>query len=740
MALVRLLCLDSTDPVTSQNVNLGPWTTMTMRLATLLLVGTAAWPAVAQEQAPATECELGLVLSGGGARGAAHIGVLEVLEENGIRPDCVAGASMGAVVGSLYAAGFPLVEINALINNLTWRNIYAEPMNRASMPIIHRLEQQRTALRVGFGAGGLRFPRGLLHDGRLNRELVSKLAPAGFAAARDFDRLPIPFRAVGTDLRTGDRVILSAGDLARAVRASMSVPLAYPPVIWGEYLLVDGGLVDNLPVDLAREMGAKFVIAVDVQTPIEPDIEADVVGVTRRIIDLLYDTKNRENASPADLTISPELGEHGFGDYSAIREIVQLGREAGAAALAQIPSRYRDGQAGGIPLVGDEVFGTRPLAHIEVTGNSYLSDDVLIRESELEVGQRFVFDDALKALDHLYSTSLVQGAWIDVTSRSDGAIGVDLQVVEQYRQTADIGLAYHSDDQAQGFLRLETRDPFGGGERIQLSAFASGRDLLLGVALRGEQLFGAHLGYRVDLEYHEEKPKFFRDIEFVNRAKFERFHLRLAGDWQLGGNHLGQAGFLLGTVDIRERLGLEHPASEETLRTLFARYVWDNLESLTLPRRGVRIEAMAERNEEGLGATSSFWRVDSSLRVARGVGAVVLEGRARYGFSSGDLPVSEWFQLGGPELIPGVAREEFWGKQAAAGSITVGYDPFSVVRVYGRVGVGGVWERSRDVGWTDAVSGFGLGATIATPIGPLQLDYGWADDSRNRLDISIGWQ
>ncbi len=714
--------------------------TITMRLATILLLGTLAWPTLGQETAPETACALGLVLSGGGARGAAHVGVLQVLEENGIRPDCVAGASMGAIVGALYAAGFPLEEIDAMINAMTWRNLYTEPMNRASMPIMHRLEQQRTALRIGFDGDGLRFPRGVLHDGGLNNALVARLAPSGFAARRDFDRLPIPFRTVGMDLRTGSQVVMDRGDLARAVRASMSVPIAYPPVEWGEYLLVDGGLVDNLPVDLARQMGARYVIAVDVQTPIDPDVDPDIVGVTRRIIDLLFDTKNREHAADADLVITPQLDDHSFSDYSSLERLVQRGREATEAMLGQIPQEYRTGRPQRAPPLGAAAFGDRRLGHIEVVGNTYLSDRFLIRESDLHVDRRFELEDALHALDHLYSTSLVQGAWVDIKTADDNSIAVEIQVAEQYRQTADIGLAYHSDDQAQAFVRFETRDPFGGGERIQLSAFASGRDLILDVGLRGEQLFGAHFGYLVDVEYHNERPRFFRDLEFVNRAEFERFHVRLAADIQLGSNHLGQAGILMGTVDIHERLGLAYPESRETMRTLFGRYVWDSLESLTQPRRGFRVEALAERNEEGLGATSSYWRIDSTLRLARGLGPVVLEGRARYGFSSGELPVSEWFILGGPELIPGVAREELWGRQAAAGSVTIGYDPFSIVRVYARVGIGGVWEEPGDIGRADAISGFGFGTTVATPMGPVQFDYGWAEAGRNRLYISIGWQ
>jgi NTE family protein len=720
-----------------------------MRLAVALLSCAVAWPAVAQAPAPAAsqtgpaaapKCALGLVLSGGGARGAAHIGVLEVLEANGIRPDCVAGASMGAIVGSLYAAGFSLDDIDALVNGVTWRSLYAEPMNRGSMPIVHRMEQQRTSLRVGFDGGGVHLPRGILHDGRVNRALIERLAPAGFAAGRDFGRLPIPFRTVGTDLRTGDRVVLTEGDLARAVRASMSVPLAYPAVEWGDYVLVDGGLVDNVPVSLARAMGAEYVIAVDVHTPIDPDVDTDLVGVTNRIVDLLYDTKNRENAVPAELTIVPQLDDHSFSDYSSLEILVERGREAARAVVDQIPAQYRTGRPHRAPSLGAAAFGDRRIGSIEVIGNEYLSNDFLIRESELEVDARFAFGDVLNALDHLYSTSLVQGAWLDVREAEDDSILVELRVTEQYRNTADIGLAYQSDDQAQGFLRVETRDVLGGGDRLQLNTFASGRELRLGFTLRGEQLLGAHFGYQVDLVYHQEKPKFYEDLKFVNRAEFDRAHIRLATDLQLGSDHLGQAGFLLGSVDTRERLGLDFPLGTQKKRLIFGRYVWDTLESLTHPRRGIRVEALAERNEASLGATTSYWRLEGTLRLARSVGPLVLEGRGLYGFSSGDLPISEWFLLGGPELIPGVAREELWGRQAVAASVSANWDLLSIMRLYTRVGAGGVWDEPTDIGWAATVTGFGVGATIATPVGPIQLDYGWAEAGRNRLYIAIGWQ
>ena len=736
----QVICPEPLRGVTSAGNPNPSRSTMLRRAAAIIALLAWSAGATAQESGPAESCELGLVLSGGGARGAAHVGVLEVLEANGIRPDCITGASMGAIVGSLYAAGFRLEEIQTLIGGLTWRNIYAEPMNRGSVPIAHRLEQQRTALRLGFGADGIKFPRGILHDGRLNNALIEFLAPAGFVAERQFDRLPIPFRTVGTDLRTGNRIVLSEGDLARAVRASMSVPLAYPAVEWGDAVLVDGGLVDNLPVDLARRMGAEYVIAVDVRTPLDPDVDPDIVGVTQRIVDLLYDTKNRQNAADPDLFITPQLDDHSFSDYSTLDLVMERGREAAEAALAAIPDRFKQERRNRAPTLGRAAFGDRRIGHIEVVGNEYLSDRFLIRESDLEVDRRFAFDDVLHALDHLYSTSLVQGAWIDLRKHEDNSMAVELRVVEQYRHTADVGLAYQSDDQAQGFLRLETRDVLGGGERLQLNGYASARDLQVGVTLRGEQLFGAHFGYQVDIEYHEERPKFYLDNEFINRADFDRRHVRFGVDWQLGGNHLGQAGFLVGRASMAERLGVPYEATVEQKRLLFARYVWDTLESLTLPRRGISLEAVGERNEASLGATTSYWRVDARLRLARSIGAIVLEGRARYGFSSGEPPVSEWFTIGGPDYVPGAAREEFWGRQAVGASISAGFDPFSIARVYGRIGIAGTWDKVEEIGWNSMVGGIGFGATVATPVGPLQLDYGWAEDGRNRFAIALGWQ
>lgn len=686
------------------------------------------------------DCDFGLVLSGGGARGVAHLGVLEVLEAAGIRPDCIAGASMGSVVGSLYATGHSIEQIRELLDGLSWRNLYVDSHNRRLQPILHRLERQRTAVRLGFGSGGIRTPQGILSDTMVNRLLIQHLAPANFAAGRDFGQLPIAFRTVGTDLRTGDRIVLSSGDLARAVRSSMSVPLAYAPVPWNEALLVDGGLVDNVPVSLAKEMGARFTVAVEVSTPLNEEVVPDLLGVTQRIVDLLFVAKNSQYATPPDVLIRPDLADHSFANYSGFARLIEAGRAAAEAALEQIPARYRGRALAARAPTDPHVFGPRTIESIGITGRRYLADRVILREFRARVGQPFDWDRVLADLDHLYASGLLQSAWLDLEPTGDDSINLLLHVQEEYRHTADIGLAYQTDDQVQGFLRLETRDLLGSGERLQVSGFASQKDVIVGVRLQGEAIFGAHVGYQIDIESHEERPKVFVDGESIARAEFDREHLQLGANLPFGMNHALQVGFRMGGVETIERLGVPYPGEDRRHRILVGRYVWDNLSSLSLPGQGQHVTALVEHDLAGLGATGSYFRLEFTGRAIRRLGPVVVEGRALYGYSSGELPVYEQFRVGGPELVPGLAREEIWGNQAVALSGLLGHDPFSILRLYVRVGTGGVWERTGDIDGADLIFGGGLGVTLATPIGPIQVDYGWAGGGRNRFYFSIGWQ
>ena len=250
-----------------------------MQMRTVLMAAVAvAWLAGAgrgpgrracpRSPAPARP-RIGLVLSGGGARGAAHIGVIRALEQMHVPIDAVAGTSMGAVVGGLYAAGLSGDEIAGVFRSLDWQDLLRDRAPRKDL-VYRRKQDDRSFLASG-GLGiraddGVVLPLGLVQGQKITQ--VLRNATMRVADVQDFDKLPTPFRALATDLENGDPVVLRSGDLATVLRASMSAPGVLAPVEIGGRLLVDGGLVDNLPVDLAREMGVDVVIAVDVSFPL----------------------------------------------------------------------------------------------------------------------------------------------------------------------------------------------------------------------------------------------------------------------------------------------------------------------------------------------------------------------------------------------------------------------------------------------------------------------------------------
>ncbi len=233
----------------------------------LIIAGAAVAPAFAQESA-GPRPRICLVLSGGGARGAAHVGVIKVLEEMRIPIHCVTGTSMGSLVGGAFASGMTVPEMEQLLASISTEVLFREQPPRAERTIRRKLDDRSIFLGPEIGLKddlSIGLPKGAVSGVQLETVLRRLARAAGY---RDFDQLPIPYRAVATDLVTGKPVVFSRGELANVMRASMSVPGAIAPAELDGKVLVDGGLTDNLPVDAARAMGADIVIAVNLGTPL----------------------------------------------------------------------------------------------------------------------------------------------------------------------------------------------------------------------------------------------------------------------------------------------------------------------------------------------------------------------------------------------------------------------------------------------------------------------------------------
>ncbi len=279
---------------------------------------------------------IGLALSGGGARGIAHLGVIEVLENKGIRIERIAGTSIGSVVGGLYAAGYSSEYLINKFNNIDWSEALSSSPRRRSTHIGLKEVYDWPLFELRFTGFRAKIPSSLSSGQHFTSILSWLCLSPTFQCQKDFDKLPIPFRSVATDLSTGKRAVLSEGNLARAIQASSTVPLLFTPVSWEDMLLVDGGIVNHLPVNVAREMGCDFVIASAVEESMHPPRELDnLLNIADQVSSIPTRRVTQLSKSLADFAISPDTEHFSSTNFSDIPEIIEQGRKA---ALQAVPS------------------------------------------------------------------------------------------------------------------------------------------------------------------------------------------------------------------------------------------------------------------------------------------------------------------------------------------------------------------------------------------------------------------
>lgn len=372
-----------------------------MRSIVLFLVlsfgAAAAW---AQAAAPAPAAspsrpKVGLVLSGGGARGLAHVGVLKVLERERVPVDVIAGTSMGAIIGGLYASGISAEQLERELLKVDWDGLFASRVSRQELSQRRKEEDYEIApaIEVGLREGTFRVPLGTVSSRGL--ELLLRRYTLPVREVRDFDRLPTPFRAVATDMETGQPLVLKEGDLALALRSSMSVPGVFAPTEVDGRILGDGGLVDNVPVDVARAMGADVVIVVNIGTPLaKRETLGTLLGVTAQMINILTEQnvqRSLASLTPRDLLLTPELGKITSGDFARTADLIQLGELQANAQVLQLgdfavdEASYRQWVAARAQAPGERP----PLAFVRFEGSEITHPERFAAQLETQPGLRF---------------------------------------------------------------------------------------------------------------------------------------------------------------------------------------------------------------------------------------------------------------------------------------------------------------------------------------------------------------
>jgi NTE family protein len=695
---------------------------------------------------PGARPRLGLVLSGGGARGIAHVGVLKALEEQGVRPDCIAGTSMGALIGALYASGYSAARIEQIVRSVDWQRIYSGRAERELVPLARRMEEMRPLVRLGFGFWKLRLPRAAEPDYRLRRFLTALLTAPSVRARRDFDRLPIPFRAVAADLATGERVILSAGSLEGAVRASVSAPVTLEPVREGGRWLVDGGVVDNMPVGVARAMGADVVIAVDARSPpAQPGAESDVVQVAGVLADVLIRRRNEDFRTPADLVLSPGLAGITNTSYEEYERALAAGYTAaraqaaairGAAGAAAVAAAATDGSDG--PPASPAPVAAQTVTDVRVEGLGAVHDTLVREAFAVRPGQAFDLQAALRGLDAVWATRLFRSAWLD-TIPSAGGVDLVVHVHESEKRLLEVTAAFDETDKAEGIVRLRDVNLFGRGQTLELLARASDALSAVRIGFAADGVLGSPVGYFVQASLSEWRPRPFQDGEPLARAEFDR--ASLVGALQ---THPSSAVLLRGGFERARVQGSRHDAAgivsgTDQVATLGALAAFDTLDDRWDPTHGGLLSLQVDHSLRALGADERYWRAVGHARAAWTLGRAGTLQLDGFGFTSGgDIPRHEQVQFGGPVLAPGQARDALWGQHGGGAALSQRIQVVGALQLVLRAGLAGVWERRSDVSLSSAARGVAAGLRHDTPVGPVALEWGHAQ-GHSRVYVSIGY-
>ncbi|GAB4333505.1 MAG: hypothetical protein Kow0037_11720 [Calditrichia bacterium] len=350
-----------------------------------------------------------LVLSGGGARGFAHIGVLKALEENDIPISSITGSSIGSVIGGLYAAGYSPKALRDIILEIEWRHIFSEKNYRTDLFWSQKATPRRHILEVRFDQKGVPYiPPALSYGQKIYELLYQKLLEARCYPLGSYEKMRYPFRTVATDLILGEPVVLENGNLARAISASMTYPILFAPVKWGDMLLVDGGISNNLPMDAAGVKPGDLLVGVDASSPLG---RADQLNTPLKVADQVTTIMMREtteqNRRLADLLIRPDLGKHQAMDFSNVDSLIQKGYEA---TLSKIDS-LKELLAGSESSLWGE---NRYLGKVQTVEVNSAIPSQIVGQFQTKPGINLYLYDIYKDLQLLYDSKKYQHVYAEV--------------------------------------------------------------------------------------------------------------------------------------------------------------------------------------------------------------------------------------------------------------------------------------------------------------------------------------
>jgi len=698
--------------------------------------------------------KVGLVLSGGGARGATHVGVLKELERMRIPIDYIAGTSMGAIIGSLYASGMSVADIEKVLSTTDWDAVFSDRPPRKQIAFRRKMDDQRyiIGLQAGVSKKGIRVAQGLVTGQQLNVFLESLLMPVD--GIEDFDKLPIPFRCLATDIVTGEEVVHAKGHLPTAVRTSMSLPGVFIPLEVNGRLLVDGGILNNLPVDVCRAMGADLIIAVDIGTPaLDRDQLTSFVSITSQVTSILMQKNIDAQALKADILIRPDLKGYSNMNFRQIETLPPIGEQVvrehsealgklstGEAEYAAWQSRARVSPA--LP---------EKIDFVRFEGTDAKTESLVRGKLETRPGQPLNPEDVTQDVDRVFNA----GDYETVSYR--------LQ-----REKAEAGLLVLARPNPLGPIYLR----YG---LLLYTNFANESNFAILAGLRWTRLNRLGAEWKTDMELGLNRrltTEFYQPLdararwfvapiyEFKNvrqdiyvgeeaRATYRATQGFLGLDMGLS---LGQYGEIRigprwGTLTYDKITGAPvAPNVSATLAGLRGRVILDHLDDADFPTQGYYGDLSAFESLTTWGSDDSYHRAELKYRAYGTYKKNTFFGKISGGSSLGStLPPFDQFFLGGVDSFAGYANGALMGRYYGVARLGYMRQVATLPAILGKgayffvfADAGNTWERTKDISASNLRYSASVALGASTMIGPMYIVYSYAKGGSSQLVLNIG--
>ena len=702
---------------------------------------------------------IGLVLSGGGARGLSHIGVLKVLEEMRIPVDYIAATSMGSIVGGLYASGEDADALEKEVRAINWTSMFSDSPARQDLSVRRKDYDARYSVpfQLGYRNGDVQLFKGAIAGANL--ELWLHRLTQRDDSLGSFDELPVPFRAVATDMVTGRQVVFRSGPLYQAIRASMSVPGLFSPIELNDHVYGDGGLVNNLPVDVVQAMGADVVIAVNIGTPLMSKKQlSSIVGLASQTLNILTEQNVREqlaHLSPQDVLIEPDLGELTFVDFEKSDKFIELGEASARAAasrlrpLALSVAQYAEYKASRHRVA--EPAAT-DIAFVNVTGAELVNPESVKDALGNLVGKPFSDKRTGDDIARLYGSGDFDRINYRLTDHN-GQAGIDLDINENALgpNYLRLGMGFSSDMQGEVTYNL-----IAGHRRTWLNGWGAEwtNDVELGstrsYATELYQPLGVGSPWFVSAYGKASRePRYLYD-EDRRIAEYSLLYEPVGVDIGYTASRYGEIRVGYRYAHYRADLEIGSPLItsgklSEQGASLLARY--DRLDNPFFPRTGFKGALEVFKGTQVFdGDRRDITRIHGDFLQALPLSTnaqLQFAGRAAW-VSEFDPAIAEGFQLGGFLNLSGLRLDQLTGDYLAFGRV-VYTQKVGALSLLGRgvyagasIEAGNTWTTRSDVSFSNLRTAGSLFLGLDTYLGPFYVAYGRASGGESSWYIFLG--